>query len=158
MLRGHVQRKRKRHNRTEQHNRSFNSLSTNIIKITSGFLFRSLSFQSKAAAHAPLPKSSGRCLSLAQLLIPHSRNVLSPWHVPWSSTSWHVAGTKFPQNWCYTIIKVPTHTRGRLAATFFAFAKLWFCSWYMFPLHVPALSAYYRHWLSLQSLFVCWPF
>ena len=38
----------------------------------------------------------------------------------------HVAGTKSPQNWCCTIIKVSAHTRGHVAATY---------PWDMYPQH-----------------------
>ena len=38
----------------------------------------------------------------------------------------HVAGTKYPPNWCCTIIKVSVHTKGHVAAT---------CPWDMYPQH-----------------------
>ena len=38
----------------------------------------------------------------------------------------HVAGTKYPPNWCCTIIKESVHTRGHVAATY---------PWDMYPQH-----------------------
>ena len=38
----------------------------------------------------------------------------------------HVAGTKYPRNWCCTIIKVSVYTRGHVAATY---------PWDMYPQH-----------------------
>ena len=38
----------------------------------------------------------------------------------------HVAWTKYPPNWCCSIIKVSVHTRGHVAAT---------CPWNMYPQH-----------------------
>ena len=38
----------------------------------------------------------------------------------------HVAGTKYPPNWCFTVIKVSVHTRGHVAATY---------PWDMYPQH-----------------------
>ena len=52
----------------------------------------------------------------------------------------HVAGTKYPTNWCCTIIKVSVHTRGRVAASY---------PWDMYPQHfhvcanVVTLSLFY---------------
>ena len=38
----------------------------------------------------------------------------------------HVAGTKYPPNWCCTVKKVSVHTMGHVAAT---------CPWDMYPQH-----------------------
>lgn len=74
----------------------------------------------------------------------------------------HVAGTKYPPNWCCTIIKVSVHTKGHAATThywdtythhFYVCEMLWVCHCYMFPLHVPAtccLSVYYTSFVAAR--------
>ena len=77
----------------------------------------------------------------------------------------HITGTKSPQNWCCTIIKVSAHTRGHVTATrpwdmylqhFHVCAHVVISS----PLHFPAtcrLSVHYTSFLSLQHVAVTCP-
>lgn len=39
----------------------------------------------------------------------------------------HVLGTKYPLNWCCTIVKAPVHTRGHVAGTF-SVTRPWYTS------------------------------
>ena len=79
---------------------------------------------------------SGRCLWFAQLLIllqghvaqPYTRSFIAslqrfgPATCPMKFNKLncvrHVAGTKYPPNWCCTVIKVSVHARGHVAATY----------------------------------------
>ena len=114
--------------------------------------------------NSDLAQYSSRCLWLAEVLIllqgyvtqPYTRSFMAslqrfvpatcPMKFNKLNSVRHVAGTKYPPNWCCTVIKVSVYTREHVAATYpwdmylqhfhVPVQMLWFCPRYTSLLHV----------------------